>query len=142
MRSSDRLVRSSFARKYRAVLWDAPRTNHTWGIRHLARPTRDVGSADRRESVVEARCKYGLGKTWQFALVRSSSVARNASHRGLGGIVDERSCRECAPPPSEATPKWSPHLPPVWATLGQLDHFVALAFQQNGQQSALRKSQV
>ena len=28
------------------------------------------------------------------------------------------------------------------ATLGQLDHFVALALQQNGQQSALRKSQV
>ena len=71
-----------------------------------------------------------------------SSVARNGSHRGLGGIVDERSCRECAPPPSEGTPKGSSHLPPVWATLGQLDHFVALALQQNGQQSALCKGQV
>jgi hypothetical protein len=30
----------------------------------------------------------------------------------------------------------------MWATLGQLDHFVALALQQNGQQSALRKGQV
>jgi hypothetical protein len=28
------------------------------------------------------------------------------------------------------------------ATPGQLDHFVALALQQNGQQSALRKGQV
>ncbi len=71
-----------------------------------------------------------------------SSVARNGSHRGLGGIVDERSCRECAPPPSEATPKGSSHLPPVCVTPGQLDHFVALALQQNGQQSALRKGQV
>ena len=69
-------------------------------------------------------------------------MAGNGSHRGLGGIVDERSCGECAPPPSEATPKGRPHLPPVWATLGQLDHFVALALQQNGKQSALRKSQV
>jgi hypothetical protein len=30
----------------------------------------------------------------------------------------------------------------VCATLGQLDHFVALALQQNGEQSALRKRQV
>ncbi len=57
-------------------------------------------------------------------------------------MVDERSCRECAPPPSEATPKGSSHLPPVCVTPGQLDHFVALALQQNGQQSALRKGQV
>jgi hypothetical protein len=57
-------------------------------------------------------------------------------------MVDEHSCRERAPPPSEGTPKGNSHLPPVWATLGQLDHFVALAFQQNGQQPALRKGQV
>ena len=56
-------------------------------------------------------------------------MARNGSNRGLGGIVDDRSCRECAPPPSETTPKASPHLPPVWATLGQLELFVALALQ-------------
>jgi hypothetical protein len=30
----------------------------------------------------------------------------------------------------------------VCATLGQLDQFMALALQQNGQQSALRKGQV
>lgn len=77
-----------------------------------------------------------------ICLVKGSSVARNRSHRGLGGIADERSCRECAPPPSEATPKGSSHLPAVCATLGQFDHFVALALQQNGQQSALCKGQV
>ena len=74
-----------------------------------------------------------------ICLVKGSSVARKRSHRGLGGIVDERSCRECAPLPSEATPKGNSQLPPVWATPAQLEHFVALALQQNGQQSALRK---
>ena len=75
-------------------------------------------------------------------LVKDSSVARNGSHRGLGGIVDERSCRECARLPGEATPKGSSHLRAMCATPAQLDHFVALALQQNGQQSALRKGQV
>ncbi|MFZ0915483.1 MAG: hypothetical protein WAN04_01185 [Candidatus Udaeobacter sp.] len=78
----------------------------------------------------------------RYCLGDDSSVARNGSQGGLGGIVDERSCSECSPPPSEATPKWSSHLPPMCGTLGQLDHFVALALQQNGQQSALRKGQV
>jgi hypothetical protein len=68
-------------------------------------------------------------------------MARNGSHRGLGRIVDARSCRECTPP-SEGTPKKSSQLPSVCATLDQLEHFVALALQQNGQQSALRKRQV
>ena len=72
-------------------------------------------------------------------LGEGSSVARNRSYRGLGGIVDERSSRECAPPSSEATPKGSSYLPLLCATLGQLDHFVPLALQQNCQQSALRK---
>ena len=92
---------------------------------------------------VDANVAFDVGVKGAVGdLVKGSSVARNASHRRLGGIVDERSCRECAPPPREVTPKGSSHLPPVWATLGQLDHFVALALQQNGQQSALRKSQV
>jgi hypothetical protein len=33
----------------------APRKNHTWGIRHLTRPSRDVGFADRGKSVVGVR---------------------------------------------------------------------------------------
>ena len=50
---------------------------------------------------------------------------------------------QCAAPPSERTPKGSSHLPLVWATLSELDHFVAaLALQQDGQQSALCKGQI
>ena len=75
-------------------------------------------------------------------LVKDSSVARKGSHRGLGGIVDERSCREYAPAPSENAPKGSSHLPPMSGTPGQLDHFVALGLQQNSQQSAFRKGRV
>ena len=33
----------------------APRKNHTWGIRHLTRPSRDVGFAGRGKSVVGVR---------------------------------------------------------------------------------------
>src|SRR4029450_6352627 len=72
----------------RAVLSDAPRKNHTWGIRHLARPIRDVGCEGRRESVAEARCRCGSGETWQLVLVKDSCVARKGSCQGLDGIVD------------------------------------------------------
>jgi hypothetical protein len=71
-----------------------------------------------------------------------SSMARNGSHRGPGGIVDERSCLEYAPPPSERTPKRSLHLPPLCAMPGQLSYFVVLASEQHCEQSALRKGQV
>src|SRR4029077_15940023 len=82
----------------------APRKNHTWDTRHLARPIRDVGSADRRESVSGARCKCGFGDTWQLALVKDLSVARDGADQGLGGIVDGRWCGECAARPSEGIP--------------------------------------
>src|SRR6266478_9915674 len=78
------------------------------------------------------RLSFCLHEEMAIGSVKDSSVARNGSHRGLGGIVDERSCRECAPPPSEATPKGSSHLHPMCGTPGQLDYFVALALQQNG----------
>ncbi len=61
----------------------------------------------------------------------------------LSRKVQVWSPRECAPPPSESTPKGSSQLPLVWATLSELDHFVAaLALQQDGQQSALCKGQI
>ena len=41
--------------------------------------------------------------------------------------------------PSEDTPKGDTHVLAVCATPGQLDYFVALASQQDGEQSALRK---
>jgi hypothetical protein len=46
------------------------------------------------------------------------------------------------PRPSEDTPKGGTQVLPVCATPAQLDYFVALALQQHGEQSALRKGQV
>src|SRR6266480_3677606 len=40
------------------------------GIRHLAGPIRDVGSADRRESVAGARCRCGFRDAWLLSLCK------------------------------------------------------------------------
>ena len=74
-----------------------------------------------------------------IGLVKDSSVARDGADQGLGGIVDESSRCERAVRPSEGIPKGGTHVLAVCATLGQLDYFVALALQQHGEQSALRK---
>jgi hypothetical protein len=71
--------------------------------------------------------------------VKDSSVARDGSHKGLGGIIDERSRRQRTERPSEGTPKSGTHVLAVCVTPGQLDDYVALALQQHGQQSVLRK---
>ena len=70
--------------------------------------------------------------------VKDSSVARDGSHKGLGGIIDERSRREHTKWPSEGLPKGGTHVLAVCVTV-QLDDCVALALQQHGQVSALRK---
>jgi hypothetical protein len=77
-----------------------------------------------------------------LVLVTDSSVARDGSHQGLGRIVDTPSCRNHAEWPGEGTPKGGTHLLAVCAAPGQLDHFVALALQEHGQQPILRKGQV
>ena len=74
-----------------------------------------------------------------ISLVKGSRVPRDGSHNGLGGIVDEPWCRERAPRPGEGTPKSGTHLVAVCATPGQLDYCVALALEQDGEQSALRE---
>ena len=71
--------------------------------------------------------------------VKDSSVARDGSHKGLGGIIDERSRRQRTERPSEGTPKSGTHVLAVCLTPGQLDDCVALALQQHGERSALRK---
>ena len=81
----------------------------------------------------------GFGKTWQVASVKDSSAAREGSNKGLGRIADKRSRRERAVRPSEGIPKGGTQVLAVRATLGKLDYFVALALQQHGQQSTLRK---
>jgi hypothetical protein len=55
------------------------------------------------------------------------------------GVVGERSCRERTKWPSEDFPKGGTQVLPVCVTLGQLDDCVALALQQDSEQSALRK---
>ena len=74
-----------------------------------------------------------------IGLVKDSSAARDGSHNGLGGIADESWRCERAPRPSEGTPKGGTHVLAVCVTLGQLDDCVALALQQDGEQSALRQ---
>ena len=51
-------------------LSDAPRKNHMWGIRRLAGPIRDVGFADRRESVSAGLRKFAVRKAWPFLLFK------------------------------------------------------------------------
>ena len=72
-----------------------------------------------------------------IGLVKGSRVPRDSCHNGLGGIVDEPWCRQRAPRPGEGTPKGGTHVLAVCAMPGQLDHCVALALQQDGEQSAL-----
>jgi hypothetical protein len=81
----------------------------------------------------------GFGDAWQLASVKDSSAARDGSDKALGRIADDCLRRERAVRPSEGVPKGGTHVLAVCATLGQLDCFVALALQQHGEQSALRK---
>jgi hypothetical protein len=74
-----------------------------------------------------------------IVLVKDSRVTRDGSDKGLGRIVDERWRRERAVRPSEGIPKGGTNVLALCATPGQLDYFVALALQQLGKQSALRK---
>ena len=74
-----------------------------------------------------------------IGLVKDSSAARDGSDKGLGGIIDGRWRRERAVRPSEGIPKGGTRVLAVCTTLGQLDDCVALALQQHGKQSALRK---
>jgi len=74
-----------------------------------------------------------------IGFVKDLSALRDRSPKCSAGTADGHSCRKRAERPSEGTPKGGTHVPPVCATLGHLDYFVALALQQHGEQSALRK---
>jgi hypothetical protein len=74
-----------------------------------------------------------------IGLVKDSSMAGDGSDKGLGRIADEPSRREHPVRPSEGIPKGGTHMLAVCTTLGQLDDCVALALEQHGKQSALRK---
>ena len=74
-----------------------------------------------------------------IVLVKDSSAARDGSDKWLGGIADEPWRRERAIRPGKGIPKGGTHMLAVCTTPRQLDYLEALAFQQHGEQSALRK---
>jgi hypothetical protein len=74
-----------------------------------------------------------------IGLVKDLSLARVGPDKALGRICDESSRRERAVRPGEGIPKGGTRVLAVCPTLGQLDDCVALALQQHGKQSALRK---
>ena len=83
--------------------------------------------------VVNLLLELGVGMDLMkhaIGLAKDSSVARD---------VDQRWRGERAVGPSEGIPKGGAHVPAACATPGQLDYLVALALQQHGEQSALRK---
>jgi hypothetical protein len=73
-----------------------------------------------------------------IGLVKDSSLARDGPDKALGRIADESSRRERAVRPGEGIPKGGTRVLAV-CTLGQPDYFAALALEQHGKQSALRK---
>jgi hypothetical protein len=82
-----------------------------------------------------------MGEAMATALVNTSDLAWHSFYRRLGRIVGEFPCREGAKWPTKRIPKGSTQMLALSATLGQLDHFTALVFQQDGEQSTLRKGQ-
>jgi hypothetical protein len=83
--------------------------------------------------VVNLLLELGVGMDLMkhaIGLAKDSSVARDVDQRWRG----ERAVR-----PSKGTPKGGTHVPALCALPSQLDYFVALALQQHGEQSALRK---
>jgi len=74
-----------------------------------------------------------------IGLVKDSSARPDDSQKGLDEIADGHGCRKRPPRPGEGTPKGGAPVLASAPTPGQQDYFVALALQQQGQQSALRK---
>ena len=74
-----------------------------------------------------------------MALVKDSCVARNAFFKAPAEWSASDAAVSEPRQPIERTPKGRTRLLAVCSTPGQLNHFVALALQQHGQQSALRK---
>ena len=71
--------------------------------------------------------------------VKDLSVPREGSDNGLGRIADEPWRRERAVQPSQGIPKGGTQVCAMGTTPGQLDDCVALALQQDSEQSALRE---
>jgi hypothetical protein len=74
-----------------------------------------------------------------LAVVKDSCVTRNAVSKASAESSNSDAAESACQKPIEGTPKSRTRLVAVCSTPGQLNHFVALALQQQGQQSALRK---
>jgi hypothetical protein len=133
------LFRPDFPPALQAAPSGVPRARRTRGTRQLARPIRDVGFADLRESAARAPCKCGFGETWQSA--KNSSVPRDSSYQRLDSIVGERLYTARMEWPLKYLAKGGRHRFATRAAPGQFDRLVALTFQENGKQPALCKGQ-
>jgi hypothetical protein len=80
---------------------------------------------------VDLRHGHWLGE--DSSLPRNAFSEASAERSNSDGAVSERQ------QPIQPVPKGRTRLLAVCSTPGQLNHFVALALQQHGQQSALRK---
>jgi hypothetical protein len=78
------------------------------------------------------RHDHWLGERFK-SLPRNAFSKASAERSNSDGAVSERQ------QPIQPTPKGRTRLLAVCSTPGRLNHFVALALQQQGQQSALRK---
>jgi hypothetical protein len=72
-------------------------------------------------------------------LVKDLSVPRDRSPKGSAKSSTSVGALSARQQPSEGIPKGGTHVLALCATPGQLDYFIALALQQHGEQSALRK---
>jgi len=71
--------------------------------------------------------------------VKYSSVARNAFSKASAEWSTSDAAVSACQKPIEGTPEGRTRLLAVCSTPGQLNRFIALASQQHGEQSALRK---
>ena len=75
-----------------------------------------------------------------IVLVKDSRAAREGDPtKGWTRMTDGHRRRKRPVWPAESIPKGGAHVLAVCVTSGQLNNCVALAFQQHGEQSALRK---
>jgi hypothetical protein len=89
--------------------------------------------------VAGARCTCGFDETWQLASVKDWSARERYPTKSSARMSDGRGCRKRSPRPREGTPNGGAQVLALSTTPGQLAYFVALALQQHGQQSGLRK---
>ena len=90
--------------------------------------------------LLEFGVRVDLMRHGNWPWLKDSSACERYPTKCSARMADGHGCRKHSPRPGEGTPKGGAHVLAFCTTRGQLDHFVALALQQHGQQSALCKS--